>query len=295
MSDLDPLPFRLLIDRILEPAKRHFRSIFLPIAVPLALCGIAAAVLPIGWLRALSEGDFGEILPLISGIFLLFVLIAATYGLAFSAALVASLDAVAGRGVDMGRAWAYALTPRVFGTLVVVAVLQLLSVMMCLFPALYATPVLAFVLPAMVEEDRFGLAAIRRSVELAHYNPTRRWTESTWLKMLVLLAVGMVIQSAVGLLAELPFVVAQQVIVLRDAVAGQATDPATLLASTLWLQLPAQILSAVATAVTWLVWTFGIGLLYSETRRRKEGADLQRAIDELTGTGHLASAATPPG
>lgn len=284
MRDLDPTSFRLLIDRVLEPGRRHFRQVFLPVAVPLAVCGVVAALAQVSWLSALSgDGDLGQLLPLLGGFFLLMAVFLTTYVLAFSALLVASLDAVAKRPVDMRRAWLFALQPRVFGTLVVVAVASGLSLAMCLLPALWVIPTLAFVLPVMVEEDLYGWAAIRRSAELAHYNPTGRWTDSAWLQTVVLIAVGMVINAAVSLTVELPFVVAQQIIVLRDAVAGGGADPAALLAATLWLQVPAQILSALATAATWLFWTFGIGLLYREIRRRREGDDLQQAIDELTG------------
>ncbi len=284
MSDLDLLSFRLLIDRVLEPARRHFKRVFLPIALPLAATGVLATLLQVGWLKTLmGGGDLSQVLPMIGGIFLLVVAILAVYGLGFGALVVASLDAVAGRGVEMGQAWRFALKPKVFGTLIVTALFTLLSLVMCLLPVLYVAPVLIFTLPVMVEEDRYGWAAIRRSAELAHYNPTGRWTDSAWLQILLLLLIGLVINYVVNLTVQMPFVLAQQLMIFRDAAAGQVTDPATLMAGAVWLQAPAQVLSAFATAATWLYWTFGISLLYREIRRRKEGDDLKRAIDELTG------------
>ncbi len=284
MSDLELLSFRLLIDRVLEPARRHFRRVFLPIAVPLAATGMLATLLQIGWLKTLmGGGDLGQVLPMIGGIFLLVAAILAVYGLGFSALTVASLDAVAGRPVAMGRAWTSVIRPRVFGTLIVVAVCTFLSLTMCLLPVLYVAPILAFTLPVMIEEQRYGWAAIRRSAELAHYNPTSRWVDSAWLQILVLLLIGLVISYAVSFTVQMPFVAAQQLMIFRDAAAGQVTDPATLMSGMLWLQAPAQVLSAFATAATWLYWTFGISLLYREIRRRKEGDDLRQAVDELTG------------
>ncbi len=286
MNHLDLMSFRSLLDRVVVPARRHFRQIFLPIAVPLAICGVLASVLQIGWMKTLlgdGDGDFGQILPMIGGIFLLVIVILAIYGLGFSAGVVASLDAVAERPVDMKRAWLFAFRPRVLGTLIVVAVLNVLSLTMCLFPALYVTPILALTLPVMVEEDVYGWAAIRRSARLAHHNPTVSWADSAWLQILVLILVGMVINYAVGFTVQMPFIAVQQIMVLRDAAAGQISDSATLMAGALWLQAPAQVLSACATATTWLYWTFGISLLYREIRRRKEGDDLRRAIDDLTG------------
>ena len=284
MNTLELIPFRLLLDRILAPAKHHARQIFLPIAVPMAACGVLATFLQLGWFKALASNNISTALPMIGGVFSLFFIIIAVYGLGFSALLVASLDAVAGRPVKMGRAWSFALAPRVFGTLFVVGVCNTVSFLMCLAPALYVAPILTFVLPVMVEEQRFGVAAIRRSVELANTTPTGRWLDSAWPRILVFLIVGAVISYAVSLCVQLPFLIVQQLLLFREAASGQIVDPATLMSSTFWIQVPSQILAAFANTATWMYWTFGISLLYRETRRRQEGDDLWQAIDALTGT-----------
>ncbi len=283
MSDLDPASFRLLLDRVIESARRHFRRLFLPTVVPLAACGVLATAFQVGWLKTMLGGDdLSQVLPMIFGMLLLFVAVLAVYGLGFGALFVASMDAVAGRPVAMSRGWRFVLRPPVFGTLIVVAVANFVSLILCVVPAFYVTPVLAFTLAVMIEEDRYGWAAIRRSAELAHHNPTGHLADSAWLQTLVLLIVGTVISYAVSFTVQIPFVVAQQIVVFRDAASGQISDPAALMAGALWLQVPAQVLGACATAATWLYWTFGISLLYREIRRRKEAGDLRRAIDELT-------------
>ena len=240
------------------------------------------ALVQSSWLISGGE-SLEEMMTVVTGGCLLFVVALAAYGLGFSALLVGSLDAVAGRPVDMRRAWLFPFRPPVLATLVVVAMANFLSFMMFLLPALYVVPVLTFVLPVMVEEGRFGFAAIRRSVELVHWNPTGRWRDSVWLQTLVLLLIGLVVNYAVTFAVQLPFVVVQQVMFFRDAAAGELGDPAQLMAQTWWLQLPTQILTACATTASWLYWTCGIALLYREVRRRKEAEDLERAIDELTG------------
>lgn len=292
MNDLDIVPFRQLIDRVTEPARRHFRRLFLPVALPLAFAGLLLAILQGGWptadigSAADSALSFGFFFLLVAGFF-------TAYSLAFSALLVGSLDAVSGRGVDMRRAWLFPLRPRVLATLVIVAALDFLSAMMCLLPAFYVVPVLAFVLPVMVEEERFGFDAIRRSVELAHFNPTGRWNDRVFLQALVLLAIGLVINYAVTLAVQLPFVVIQQILIYREAAAGEI-DPAELLAGSMWIQVPAQILTAFASAASWLYWTFGISLLYREVRRRREAGDLAQAIAELSGAAGEESAVVAP-
>ncbi len=292
MSDLAPTSFRLLLDRVIESAKVHFRRLFLPTALPLAVCGVLATVFQIGWIKTLMGDDLGEAVPMAVSMFLIMIVIMVVYALAFGALCVASMDAVAGRPVSFARAWRFVIEPSVFGTLIVVAILCFLSLLMCVVPALYVMPILAYTLAVMVEEDRYGWAAIRRSAELAHHNPTGRWTDSAWLQTLVLLIVGLIISYAVGFTVQTPFLVTQQVMVFRDAASGQITDPATLMASTLWLQAPAQVLGSFATAATWLYWTFGLGLLYREIRRRKEAEDLHEAVDRLIGAS-AGEGATP--
>ncbi len=287
MSDLELVSFRLLIDRVVDPARRHFRQLFPPIAAPLAVAGLVLSLVQTTWLIGSGESfDEGSGLPVMAVLgsgCLLGAVFMVIYSLGFSALLVGSLDAVAGRTVDMRRAWLFPFRPPVLATLVVVAMANLLSFMMLLLPALYVVPILAFVLPVMVEEGRFGFAAIRRSVQLVHWNPTGRWRDSVWLQTLVLLLIGLAVNYALTFAVQLPFVLVQQVLIFRDAAAGELGDPAALMAEMLWLQLPTQILTACATAASWLYWTCGIALLYREVRRRREAEDLRQAIDELTG------------
>ncbi len=294
MSELAPASFRLLLDRVVESAKVHFRHVFLPTALPLAVCGVLATMFQIGWIKTLMGDDLGEAVPMAASMFLIMIIIMVVYALAFGALFVASMDAVAGRPVSFARAWRFVIEPSVFGTLIVVTILCFLSLIMCVVPAFYAMPILAYTLAVMVEEDRYGWAAIRRSAEIAHHNPTGRWTDSGWLQTLVLLIVGLIISYAVGFTVQTPFLIMQQLMVFRDAASGQITDPATLMAKTLWLQAPAQVLGSFATAATWLYWTFGISLLYREIRRRKEGDDLQQAVDQLIGASDSENATPFP-
>ncbi|MCP4589110.1 MAG: hypothetical protein GY842_00055, partial [bacterium] len=128
-----------------------------------------------------------------------------------------------------------------------------------------------------------GFAALQRGIALAHFNPTGRWIHTPWLQMLLILVVGQVLNYALTLVVQLPFVVVQQIVILREAAGGQVADPAELMASTFWLQVPAGVLNALTTAVAWLYTAFGICLLFQEVRRRKEAEDLETAIAGLTG------------
>jgi hypothetical protein len=286
VSDLAPLSFRQLVDRVPRMALPHLRTTLLPVALPLATAGVLLAVLQSRWSQSLTTAtDPGE---LFGGMFVFFggaMVVLAAYALGFSALQVASVDAVAGRPVNMTRAWLFTLRPPVLLTLLVVYFLGFVSLMMCFVPALYVVPVLSLVLPVMVEEDRRGIDAIRRSVGMAHSNPTGRLQDSGFAQLLALMVIGTVINYAISLVAQGPFVVIQQILVFRNAASGDPVSEAAVLSELLWLQVPAQIVGAFASVAVWLYWTFGLAMLYRELRRRREGGDLRRSIDELTGTG----------
>lgn len=287
MTDLDLTPFRLLIDGIVVPARRHVRETVLPVAIPLVISSILLTVAHLRWFRVMSSGDPDAFPEVFAGCFLFMLLafvVTMLYGLVLSALTMGAMQAVSGQPrISMMRAWALVVRPSVLGTLILIGVASALSSAMCYIPALYVVPVLSFALPAMADEGLRGFAALRRAAELAHFNPTGRWTQTPWLQMLLILVVGFIFYYAVALAVQFPFIITQQVIILREAAAGQVVDPGELMASTFWLQIPANVLDALATAVTWLYSAFGTCLLFHEVRRRKEAGDLEEAIARLTG------------
>jgi len=192
---------------------------------------------------------------------------------------VAAMDAVSRRQVRMARAWGFVFRPAVFATLVLVGLLDTLSLFAFVLPAFYVIPLLSLTLPAMIDEGVVGFDAVRRSVELVRFNPTGRLVHSPWLQVFLLLLVGTVLSYAANLVVQLPFVVAQQLLFLREAFSGPEAAEAMKVA--LWLQIPASLLGALVSAVTWLYSAFGICLLFRELRRRKEAPDLVDAVDRL--------------
>lgn len=62
-------------------------------------------------------------------------------------------------------------------------------------------------------------------------------------------------------------------------------DPNALLydARWLWFQVPATLLGSLAQSAVVLYLSFGMALLYFDVRRRREGDDLEAALDELGG------------
>jgi uncharacterized membrane protein len=289
VNDLDLVPIHLLIDRIPGLARPYARVTVLPVALPVMAAGLAVALSQIAMFETLFSADpspdpdaMAAALVTLGSFFALAMAMMAIYALAFGALTVAAVDALAGRPVSMGRAWTSILRPRVLLTLLLVGMASAGSLMMCILPALYVIPLLSFVLPAMIDEDLGVGEAFRRSIELMHWNPTQRLGQTPWLQAFLILFIGFVVNYAANLLVQMPFLIAQQMLILRESFSGEIVNPAEM-TQALWLQVPAVLLGSVATALTWLYSAFGTVLLFREVRRRKEAADLEEAVSELTG------------
>lgn len=280
----EPVPFRILLDDGVRLTRRHLGRILLPVALPVAVAQVLLVVAQnrlMGELTVGGEPDpaalFGGLAALGCAAFLFLFI----YGIAYSAMGAAAVDATAEREVEMRRSWRFVLRPRVLMTLVGMGVAVGLGMMCCFLPGLWLVMILGLALPVMVEEGEVLGSAWRRSSRLARYNPQRRLGTSAMLKIFVFMVVGFLISQAVGLVVQMPVVIAQQVIVFREVAAG--TDPNALLydARWLWLQVPATVVGSLAQTAVALYLSFGMALLYFDVRRRRDGDDLEAALDEL--------------
>jgi len=285
MTDLSsprpgPQPFLLLLDEAMRYTRRHFRAIYPAVAIPIALLATAVGVAQALLLDRILDTAGTPQSPLISlesiaaSLVYLGVLI-----VGYNAMQVAAADAVAGRPIDVGRGWRFTLQPRVLGTLALWYVAVMGSFVLCCLPFFFVAPLLSFIPMAMADEGAFGLRAFSRSSELARHNPGRRFSEAPWFKALLLMLVVMVISYVVTILVTLPFQLPMLVDIFRSAAAGE--DPTESMGSWLWLQVPGQLLGALASTAVYLYMSFGVSLLFFDTRGRKEGTDLVSAIDEV--------------
>jgi hypothetical protein len=275
-----PMPFRLLLDEAVWQARRHFRAIYPAIAVPVTILATTVAVAQALWFGQLKQ-DLGSAgTPFLNpGYVGLILVYGALLMVAYNTLQVAALDAVAGRPVDLRRAWRFTLRGRVLGTLVLWYVATLASVFCCCLPALAVAPLLALVPAVMADEGRFGFQAVSRSARLTGYFPPGRWWESPLVKALLLLTVTMLLIYLTGLLVSLPFQVPLYIGMFRRAAAGE--DIVQGVSSLVWLQVPAQFLSSLASTAVYLYFSCGIALLFHDTRGRREGSDLRAEIESV--------------
>ena len=291
MSDLQLVPIRRLVDDVVVHGKRHWRQILPSVFLVQLSVGLLALTLQGRQLELMASPNPSpeELLSFFGLFFPLFFVIMSIFLVAFTAVMVAAMDGLDGRAIDMKRAWGFALVPKVYLTNGVVLVLVTISFMCCILPVLYVGPLLAFVLPVMMHQGVYGMEAMRRSQALAKYNPTGRWQDSSHLHILGVLLAGMLVNYALSFVAQLPMLVMQVMMTVRQASAGQLAEPVV---PPLWMQVPTQVLVALVTTLSWIYWCFAIAALYREILRRRDGGDLAHAIDRMTGG---PGAGTPPG
>ena len=165
------------------------------------------------------------------------------------------------------------------GTLLLWYVATLASVFCCCLPALVVAPLLVLVPAVMADEGRFGFQALSRSARLTGYFPPGKWWESPLVKALLLLMVSILLIYLAGLLVSLPFQVPLYIGMFRRAAAGE--DITQGFSSLVWLQVPAQFLSSLASTAVYLYFSCGIALLFHDTRGRREGTDLRAGIEAV--------------
>ncbi len=288
---VSPLPFRMLLDEAAKLLRQNFRRLFFLFALPVAVINgvLAAFQVPfLSRLTQLEEGNFdgfsvGLTLTLICvGVLLLLFMM-----VLYTAAGALSVDIAAGRPIDGLTRLRFVMKPSRLGTLFLVGVTIFAGMICCFFPGVYAALILSFVVPVMVEEGRTGSGVLSRSSQLVRSNPQGNFLDAPIVKIFVLWLVGTMLSFSLAMLTQLPLGLLQQYLILRDSVgaveaAGSAWNP-------LWLQVPASIVGSLASTLAYIYMWIGTALLYFDTLQRKEGTDLEVALDELTGSSAAAS------
>lgn len=295
-----PMPFRLLLDEAMQRLRRTWRPVYWRFALPLAALTALVAVAQALWMTSLFEQIDQESpdldLGLTCGFYAVIFLSTALQGILFSAMGMVTVDVVAGREVRIRERLGDVLRLRVLWTLFITGFLMGLSFMCCFIPAIYVVPLLSFVLPVVADEGITGGEALRRGARLARYNPGRQFLDNPMTKIFLLLFVGWVLSAAVSMVVQMPLGMAQQWSILRqigEEGAGTGEFPA-MSPLLLWLQVPASLVSGLFTAAVGLYLSYGIALLFFDTRERKEGGDLEAAIAEIEGKEPHAELPLPP-
>jgi hypothetical protein len=287
-----PPRFRLLLDDAMRLLRVHFRTIFVPVALPLALVSGTFPLMQLAFMGSMTRSP--EPTPGAIGFMVLFGVVVLAwlllYLLGYTAMMVAAVDAVAGRPVSMARAFRIAIRPRVIFTMILSWLAIVIGAMCCCLPGVYVALLMSVLVPVVVEEDDWGPDAMSRSARLVSHNPTRELAADPRLRALVIIVAGALLSYGLSMIVQFPFLVAQQVILFRSVGEGRAPDPLSVMSATMWLQVPAQVGGTLAQMVIQLYMALALALFYFDLRRRKEGEDLQSAIDRMSGVPPAAPA-----
>ncbi len=292
MSDTDviaqPLTVTQLLDQAFKLSQRHFRALYAPVAVPVAL---ASALIPLGQVAVLREvagfetrggPDWTRLLPA-AGAFaaLLFVALAVMI-VGNSALMVGATHAAAGRDVPMAEAWKSMARPRAIGTLLLGFLVTGLGLLCCVVPGIYLMLAFCPLVAVMTEEGVFGRKALARCRELMRFSPGGGFVQHPRAKAFLVLFVGALLGYALSFLVQLPLIVVQQVIMLRGLTGGARPGSAEMVSLMAWINVPSQMLGMLVQTGVQLYTSFGLVLLYLDVRRQKEGGDLEAAIRSLS-------------
>lgn len=294
---IQPTPFRILIDDAMRLAREHIRVIYLPIALPVAGVTALLAVTQALWMKAFlgaPAGNFPQIGRNLLAMVVAVLLTVLVKSLGYAAMDVATLDVVGGGRPDMRASWAFIAEGRVLLTLLVAGLAVLAGTLFCFLPGIFVSLLFAFTVAAMRVEGLRGTSALGRSASLVRRNPHGQLADSPLLKVFLIFFVGGLISYAVNILVQLPFIIAQQVIIFRNVAAGAGADPQAMMAGTMWMQLPAVVLGSLAETAVMLYVTFALALYYFDLRRRREGMDIEAALASLAGNGATAAPGPPP-
>jgi hypothetical protein len=294
-----PMPFAVLLDEAMRRARRHVRTIYLPLALAIAAVNVVVATVQALWLgpEGMSSTDPWQSIARSCSFVVVSLPLTVVSLLLHSAMIVAAVDAVdavAGRGVSLRRALRFVVLREVLGTQLLVGVCVLAAALCCVLPVFYVGPLLSLTLPAMAAEGLTGSAALSRSAELTRHNPQRRFLTSPLVKILALFLVVTVISYLVNLVLILPATVTHGLSVVRKMAAGE--DLQKSLSGFLWWQVPLVCLSSFTTSAVYVYASFALALLFFDLRARRDGDDLRLAIAGMAGTapGNLESSEPPP-
>lgn len=282
-----PMPLRLLLDRAVAVARRDFRAIYPSVAIPLALingCFPLVQGLLMGPAMAGRTPDPSRVFVMVAGIFVAVGLLMVALLFGQGALYIAAVDAAAGRPVSMARAWRMVARPSVWATLLLSGVAFFAGLACCIVPGIYVGLLFSLVVPVMVEDGLRGTEALTRSAALIRYNPQGDLAADPRGKAFLIAFVGTLMGYALTFLLQLPFVVAQQVYIMRLAAGGRAVDPAAMMAAMTWFQVPSSMLGSLGQTAVQLYIGVGLALLHIDVRGRKEGIDLEAGVARIEGS-----------
>ncbi len=274
------LTFREILDQAISLLRTNLRSYLLPYALIFGVATAALTAVQLGWMGSLMfPGNVGATIDwqLFGGFGCVMALFWLFYFGLQTGLAIGAVSLVAGRSSK--GSFAAAFKPKIYGTVFLSGIAIVISALFCFFPVLYVAPALAFIVPVMTEESRFGFEAFSGSHELARYNPRKNFLDTPMVRVLGLFLVTILVSWLLSMVIALPLMVLQQIAIFEQVVQEEGNVGAV--PGLLWLQVPGQFLTAAAQTAANAFAAIAIALIYFDVRKRRDGADLEQAILDL--------------
>ena len=265
----------LLLDEALELSKRPpYRTPFLVgtvIGVVTVLYSALIAALSTGSGLALSMVGLGSMLLLIP-------IMLVVQGLGYGALAISATRNAHGLDARPYEALKTLFSPKVLGTLLLVAVIGFLATLMLVLPGLLFAVLMAFVFQVMVREGRYGIDAVQRSATLVWRNPRGTLRSAPLVGVVCIFLVFFMLNAGLTIALQLPMQVLVQYATFREAISGDVLETGAY-GVLLWLQVPVSLVSTYVTVFTaWYFWHC-LAMYHREVLEVREAPSIEAAID----------------
>jgi uncharacterized membrane protein len=287
MKELDLLTFPQLADRVVRPTLRSYVRMVWPMAIPMVAMSVFMLGMQAAWLKAIETGQLekgqfdaglgADIFAFLGAIFLSTI----WSTLCIWAVSIAAVDLVDGRPASFWRSLRRVFEPKIFGTLLLEVLVHLVGMLCCGIGLLVTLPLLFLLVPLMIDQQVYGVDALKRSAEMVRFNATGRWADSGVAQALGLFFIGWGISTAIAMVVQVPFMLFQQYYIWNERLSGRQVDIVEVTQELSFIQVPVQVVNVFAQLLCWFYWAIAAVVLYREIRRRREGRDLEMAIPRI--------------
>jgi hypothetical protein len=276
MNVADPLSLTRLLDEAVRLGRANFRTIFPPIAIPLATL---ATLMSAGQMVFTTMKDERLAIPAVIGFVLVALVWLVVFAFAYAALLRVCVDVAAGRRPVMAEAWKTLLDWKLVGTWVVAGLGLVAGWICCCLPGVILALLWAVCTQVVLEERLGPIEALTRSSHLMRHNPSRNIGDHPMLYVFLISVAAAIISQAASMLVSLPMLIAMGIAAIHGIVSGaKAEQMETLMQGAMWLQVPTQFFASLVQTAVQMFSLTAISILYFELRRRMEGDDLERAV-----------------
>jgi hypothetical protein len=274
----EALSFFDVIDRPAYVVRRSFRALY-----PVALTGslVSAVVGALYQLLLTSGAGSPAVMPGMMALAYLVMFVGIViYGITMLAVFDGTRRVFDGETGGVVRCYRAALAPRALLSLLLPALAMGAGWLLCCVPGIVLWVLFAFV-PAIIVDERPHPARVPgRSFDLV-----RRGSTAGFRPVLGVLLVGMLVAYSIQSIHSLPAAVIFWIASFQRLGSGEAMNPQQLQAQLAWINVATTFVAAFIVPIGHMYVAAALTTLFRQTRERRDGARLERALRDRLGAG----------